>query len=178
MALPCVEVSPRMAAPQPTYPSTGEVMKGSSGSIWAVRQQGDSYLLLAHPETAACREPPPFRRSFPLSLRQRSAREPGRTDHRINRAVDRERHLLCRYAGGRIRSDQSAQRQRRRLWKFIDVWSRRSPRPQRHCREHHALCEGDHAAPARAQSRAPESSRSRVAGPKRISGERHDAEIS
>ena len=48
-------------------------------------------------------------------LCQGSARQSGRADHRVDRAVDRERHLLCRHAGQRIRPDQGAQRQRRRL---------------------------------------------------------------
>ena len=57
---------------------------------------------------------------------------------------------------------QSAQRQRRRLWQFVNVRPRRLPGPQRHRRQYHALCEEGLAALARTQSGATESGRSRV----------------
>jgi hypothetical protein len=48
-------------------------------------------------------------------LCQGSAWQSGRADHRVDRAIDRERHLPCGHRGRRVRSDQGAQRQRRQL---------------------------------------------------------------
>ena len=69
----------------------------------------------------------------------------------IDRAADRERHLLRRHARRCLQPDQGAARQRRRLRQSVDVWPGRLPRPRRHGRQHHLVRARGHAAAARAE---------------------------
>src|SRR5204862_116966 len=86
-----------------------------------------------------------------VNICPRPARQSGRPDDGVDRAIDRERHLFRRQPGRCLPADQGAVRLGRRLRQSADVRPGRLSRPCRHGRQHHAVRPGGFPAATRAR---------------------------